>query len=533
MRRLVFVPVVLTACSEPGLKAFNASPEVLIAAPTDGETVSAAVAVTLRGVVSDPDGPLDGLEAAWRVDDVQVCAPEPPDAEGLVACETVLAPGSRVITLQARDAGGAAGADSVSVTAASDAAGVTLDVVVTPTEARTDDVLTATVQVTEGAAAAGWTLAWLVDGEDVGETGETLDGAEAFDKGQSVVAEATLDGVSWSSAAVVVANTPPGAPVLSLALYGDYHVCELAEPAVDADGDAVDYRFEWSMDGTVLTGADTVIRTGDAMPADALTGTSLQCTATPFDDEADGEPASVSGAVCGVGRGTELCPGRSCAQLLADGMVTTSGLVWLDTDADPMQVYCELDLETGGWALAGSYTFDTWADIDGADADQVQTGGGDPVLPDDTIQRLRFFDVLPHDEVLVSVSKNGAAPEWVRVEGDVSDVDSEAEICGNHGTGAPRYCTTAPAYAFETSSGDTGLCGGGNGNTNWVRSEGHDYDGQSASYLYVCGYGPSVCPPNGYGGCGYADSALRGTEAESATTWGREGDGFVVRFYLR
>ena len=68
---------------------------------------------------------------------------------------------------------------------------------------------------------------------------------------------------------------------------------------------------------------------------------------------------------------------------------------------------------------------------------------------------------------------------------------------------------------------------------NWVRSEGHDYRGQSASYLYVCGYGPSVCPPSGYGGCGYADSALRGTEAESATTWGREGDGFVVRFYLR
>ena len=109
----------------------------------------------------------------------------------------------------------------------------------------------------------------------------------------------------------------------------------------------------------------------------------------------------------------------------------------------------------------------------------------------------------------------------------------QPEDCGNHGTGAPRYCTTAPAYAFETSSGDTGLCGGGNGNTNWVRSEGHDYRGQSASYLYVCGYGPSVCPPNGYGGCGYADSALRGTEAESATTWGREGDGFVVRFYLR
>ena len=134
MRRLVFVPVVLTACSEPGLKAFNASPEVLIAAPAGGDTVSAGVEVTLRGVVSDPDGPLDGLEASWLVDDVQVCAPEPPDAEGLVACETVLAPGLRVITFQARDAGGAAGADSVSVTAASDAAGATLEVVVTPTD---------------------------------------------------------------------------------------------------------------------------------------------------------------------------------------------------------------------------------------------------------------------------------------------------------------------------------------------------------------------------------------------------------------
>ena len=42
-------------------------------------------------------------------------------------------------------------------------------------------------------------------------------------------------------------------------------------------------------------------------------------------------------------------------------------------------------------------------------------------------------------------------------------------------TGAPPpCCTPASADAFETSSGDTGLCGGGNGNTHWVRAEGHN-----------------------------------------------------------
>ena len=244
--------------------------------------------------------------------------------------------------------------------------------------------------------------------------------------------------------------------------------------------------------------------------------------------------ATVTTEVCAVGRGTESCPGESCAQLLADGMVTTSGVVWLAGDGGvPLEVYCDMDIETGGWALAGSYTFDTWSDVDLADADQVQTGGGVPVLPDDVIQTLRFFDVLPHSEVLVAVSKNGATTDWMRMSGDISDIDSEAEICGYHQTGEPRYCSTQTAYTYETSTGETGTCSGVEGATNWVRSEGHDYSGQWSTYLYVCGYGPSVCPPNGYAGCGYADSALRLTEDFDAAYWGVEGDTFVARMYLR
>ena len=75
------LPLLLVGCSDAGVKAFNASPEALISTPASGDRPPAGVAVPLRGVVSDPDGGPDGLQATWLVDGVVACEAASPDAE--------------------------------------------------------------------------------------------------------------------------------------------------------------------------------------------------------------------------------------------------------------------------------------------------------------------------------------------------------------------------------------------------------------------------------------------------------------------
>lgn len=85
----------------------------------------------------------------------------------------------------------------------------------------------------------------------------------------------------------------------------------------------------------------------------------------------------------------------------------------------------------------------------------------------------------------------------------------------------------------ETRTGATGTCTGVAGADNRVHSKGHSYAGQGSTDLSVCGYGPSVCPPNGSADCGFADTALRRTEVKQDAYWGRDGDTFVIRISLR
>lgn len=59
-----------------------------------------------------------------------------------------------------------------------------------------------------------WALRWQVEGSEVGETGDTLDGMVHFDKGWSVVATASADSASRPSEPMVIDNTALTAPEL-------------------------------------------------------------------------------------------------------------------------------------------------------------------------------------------------------------------------------------------------------------------------------------------------------------------------------
>ena len=173
-----------------------------------------------------------------------------------------------------------------------------------PTDAATGDTLTASVTATD---ADGDTLSesfsWLVDGVEV-QTGaaSTLDGASFFDKGQTVRVTATVhDGTATASAdsdELVIANTPPGAPEVSVpdeAIAGEDLVCTLVTESEDADGDELSYAFTWAVDGADHSSSTTTTHAGDTVAGEDLgPDEEWTCTVTPSDDESEGTAASAS-----------------------------------------------------------------------------------------------------------------------------------------------------------------------------------------------------------------------------------------------
>jgi alpha-tubulin suppressor-like RCC1 family protein len=142
---------------------------------------------------------------------------------------------------------------------------------------------------------------WFVDGVEVfGETSATLD-ASLFDKGDEVTVEVTPSDDADTGAAVVsepreIRNSAPEAPVVRVAprwaMAGvDDLVCEIVEPALDADGDNVTYEFQWERDGVAFTGATSTELPGDTISgADVGDGTEWTCAAAGVDAEDIGDP---------------------------------------------------------------------------------------------------------------------------------------------------------------------------------------------------------------------------------------------------
>ena len=72
-RILLFPSLLLAACPEQGVKAFNAEPEAEITSHGDGDEVYEGFTETFRGVVSDPDHSSEDLTATWSLDGEVLC----------------------------------------------------------------------------------------------------------------------------------------------------------------------------------------------------------------------------------------------------------------------------------------------------------------------------------------------------------------------------------------------------------------------------------------------------------------------------
>ena len=106
----------------------------------------------------------------------------------------------------------------------------------------------------------------------------------------AIASDGEADSVA-GKVSVTVKNTPPTAPKLAFEglplRRADALTVKIAEPSVDADGDAIAYRYVWSKQGQPQAGLTAAL-----LPAGTVKkGERWRVTVTPFDGEAEGTPA--------------------------------------------------------------------------------------------------------------------------------------------------------------------------------------------------------------------------------------------------
>ena len=169
--------------------------------------------------------------------------------------------------------------------------------VLTPTELRTNDTLTATAAATD---ADGDTItfdyAWYVDGALVGATGRILDGSSWFDKNEDVYVVVTPndgdeDGAPMTSAEVTVLNTAPsisGVTISPSTIKEELEITCVPSGWSDDDGDSETYDFVWYVNSKKV-GISAKLD-GDFFDR----GDEVWCEVTPTDGDDDGETVASS-----------------------------------------------------------------------------------------------------------------------------------------------------------------------------------------------------------------------------------------------
>ncbi|MCO4773963.1 MAG: hypothetical protein KDA24_28275, partial [Deltaproteobacteria bacterium] len=269
----------------------NTTPTCAITEPEDDAELDADDTVVFEGTADDGETAANELTATWSSSEDGELGVVSPSSSGAIALPVNdLSTGTHVITLDVSD-GELNCSEFIVVEVIPDnfppsigSPAVTPDplytndiaqcVAPTPTDPEGDSIYVA--------------LRWLVDGNDVGVTIDTLAGAQ-FSKGQSVVCEvtpsdATGSGASMTSPTLLVSDTPPTAPGVGIAPVApvegiDDLVCSVTTPSADLDGEIVTYAVSWALNGVTWSGAtSTTTLPGDTIAAADAAGATMVFT---------------------------------------------------------------------------------------------------------------------------------------------------------------------------------------------------------------------------------------------------------------
>ena len=165
-------------------------------------------------------------------------------------------------------------------------------------------------------------------------TSNTLDGTLHFDRDDEVYVVVTpndgiTDGASVTSSGVIISNTPPTAPSVSVspnpAIYGQNNlICSVVSPSSDDDGDSIVYTYIWTDEsGTMQQTTALVTDTSDTLDASVTSIGEWTCSVTPSDGTDAGPSASAIATV------ESACPGQVAfiaSQVQADSYIPCTEL---------------------------------------------------------------------------------------------------------------------------------------------------------------------------------------------------------------
>ena len=224
-----------------------------------------------------------------------------------------------------------------------------------------------------------WTYVWWVgDTEVVEQTESTLD-SDWFSAGQTVSCTATpTDGSDAgtpvpSSNVVLVENTAPGGPVISLSpaagSVDTTFTCNIDEPGPDPDDDELTYTITWVVNGHANStglGSDTVLAadlSSNQDGAQAKGGDEIQCQVIASDGSSTSPAVLSDGVVLSntppLGGSVSLVPGTASETTL----LTCDAGGALDPDGDEI-------IWTYSWTVGGvSVTDDEGGQVGGSQLD--------------------------------------------------------------------------------------------------------------------------------------------------------------------
>jgi hypothetical protein len=315
------------AVESDGITVGNTAPVLASVAIDPPNPFTTDLLAAVPGAAQDADGDAVTLGYAWRVNGTL-------EGVGSTLNASRFERGDRitltVTPFDGTDEGEPVVSDEITVR---NTPPVVDEVTITPGTATTNTLLRASTRTSDADDDAR-TVAyqWYVNGVAVpGATGTTLDGAASFDRGQEVFVRAIADDATdesapVDSATIVVGNTAPTAPAVSVfpasPLAGEAIVCLVDALGSDVDADSLAVRFTWRVNGVAYSGAtSTTERSGDTVPGAQVDASEVwRCEAVMTDGDLNSPAATAEATVlfCDPAAAA-TCLGGDVRRCAADG----------------------------------------------------------------------------------------------------------------------------------------------------------------------------------------------------------------------
>ena len=351
--------------SSTSVTIVNTSPVFDQGAVIDPTTVEIGTTATCSAIASDPDDGVASLSYIWQVNGSQVAT----GVSWLVNSTDASVGDSLTCTAVAIDFEGNTTTSTSVPSVISNTAPVVTGVLLNDLSPYTNDIITVASNASDfNGDSVTLSYEWHVldasnGGQDTiiqlgaGSAFSSLDGSQmmGFDRDDEVYVlvtpnDGTDDGVTVESDHAMVQNSLPTSPSVEvLGATGATEVgageedlvCSITGLSTDADGDSVDYTYDWSVDGGASQ--QTYANTTDMSDTYLASGVSLgtwTCSVTPNDGTDDGIPGEAS--MNAIARET-------CLNYYESGFVTDGIYTLESSSGTTYDAYC--DMSNGGWTL--------------------------------------------------------------------------------------------------------------------------------------------------------------------------------------